>query len=140
MAKRKNIEALSAQELYELAKRREQEELEKEREEVKAQVEALRAQRRELIAQNKKAVGAVDKEILTLKRSIGSSVRGSRSSGNISQAVLDVLSQSGKATTKEIRSSLEQSGVDTSNLGQCLAYLKRNGRIAAPERATYTLA
>ncbi len=140
MAKRKNIEALSAQELYELAKRREQEEFEKEREGVKAQIEELRAQRRELVAQHKKEIGAVDKEIRALKRSIGVGGRSSRSSGNISQAVLDVLGQSGQATTKEIRAALEQSGIDCANLGQCLAYLKRNGRIAAPERATYTLA
>lgn len=142
MAKRKTIDTLSAQELYELARQREQEEFESQRETVKAQIEDLRAQRRELVAQQKRELAAIDKEINALKRAIGAG--GGRSAagrgGNVSQAVLDIIAQSGgQATTKEIKAGLAQAGIEAANLGQCLAYLKRKGRVSAPARAVYAL-
>lgn len=143
MARKKsngNIEKLSAQELYELAKQKEQEELENEREQVKAQIEDLKARRRELVNQQKRELAALDKEIRGLKRSIGAGgARSTRASSNISQAVIDYLGQAGQANTKEIRTALEQAGVETANLGQCLAYLKRKGRVNSPERSVYEL-
>ncbi len=147
MAKRKSqaagIENLSAQELYELARRREQEEYEHERDALKGELEELRAQRRELAAQQKREMAAVDKEIRALKKRIGGAPARSTARGgnNVSQAVLDAIAQAGgQASTKEIKSALDQAGIEAANLGQCLAYLKRKGRIVSPERATYALA
>lgn len=140
MAKRKAVSELSAQELYELAKKREQEEADQKREEAKQQIEELKQQRKELVSQHKKDLAAIDKEIRTLKRAAGAATRSTGRGGNISQAVIDIISASGQASTKEIKAGLEQAGVDSNNLGQCLAYLKRKGRIYSPERAVYALA
>ena len=38
----------------------------------------------------------------------------------------------------EIREKAEEAGVDTGNLLQTLAYLKRLGRLASPRRGVYT--
>lgn len=139
MAKpRKSVEEMSADELYNLAKRRESEEEARQREALRAELEALRAKRRDLVAKQKKELAAVDKEIRKLQRK--SRARGGRGGGQLSKKVEEILGQSGKASTKELRARLEAEGFDTANLGQTLAYLKRNGRVKSPQRAVYTLA
>lgn len=138
MAKRKPIEELSAEELYELARQREREEREAAREANRARLEELREQRRELIAQHRKELAAIDREI----RQLGGRTR-SRNSGNgegkISERVLKLIEATGRISTKELKASLDQSGVETKNLNQLLAYLKRNGRVVSPSRGIYAL-
>ncbi|HKJ77806.1 MAG TPA: hypothetical protein VKA64_11455 [Gammaproteobacteria bacterium] len=142
MAKqRKSVEEMSADELYELAKRRETEEEARQREALRADLESKRAKRRELVARQKKELAEVDKEIRKLQRKMrGGGAGGGRRGGQLSKKVEEVIGRLGKASTKDIRAKLEAEGVDTGNLGQTLAYLKRNGRVKSPQRAVYTLA
>lgn len=138
MAKKKTVDSMSADELYALAQKREQQEAEAQQAELREQIDALRAERRELIAAHKKAVAAIDSKIRKLGGRTG---RGAarRSSGNITSAVLNVLSK-GKASTKDIKAALDSQGIVANNLSQTLAYLKRTGRVTSPSRAVYALA
>jgi hypothetical protein len=139
MARKKPIDELSADELYELARQREREELEAEREANRAQLEELREHRRELIAQHRKELAAVDREI----RQLGGRTRGRSSAaggeGKISERVLSLIEAAGRISTKDLKASLDASGVETKNLNQMLAYLKRNGRVVSPSRGVYAL-
>ncbi|MGE0081023.1 MAG: hypothetical protein AB7U81_06980 [Thiohalomonadaceae bacterium] len=138
MARKKPIDELSAEELYELARQREREEREAEREANRARLEELREHRRELVAQHRKELAALDREI----RQLGGRTR-SRSAGGgegkISDRVLKLIEASGRISTKDLKASLDQSGVETKNLNQLLAYLKRNGRVVSPSRGVYAL-
>ncbi|MFA5529384.1 MAG: hypothetical protein WDA11_01830 [Thiohalomonadaceae bacterium] len=138
MARKKPIDELSADELYELARQREREELEAEREANRARLDELREHRRELVSQHRKELAAVDREI----RQLGGRTR-SRSTGGgegkISERVLKLIEASGRISTKELKASLDESGVETKNLNQLLAYLKRNGRVVSPSRGVYAL-
>lgn len=138
MAKKKTVDAMSAEELYALAQQRERQEHEAAQEAVREEIEALRAERRELVAAHKKALNAVDAKIRKLGGRASRS-SGRRSGGNITSKVLEVLSH-GKASTKDIKAALDAQGVTANNLSQTLAYLKRTGRVTSPSRAVYALA
>jgi len=138
MVNSKALEEMSAQELFELAKRKEQEEAEREREQVKAKIDELKAQRRDLIAEHNKQLAALDREIRRL-RGGGRGATGS-GRGDMAQRVFDIVRQFGPISTKDIRSKLEEQRMDVANLSQTLAYLKRTGRVISPSRAVYAAA
>ncbi len=143
MAKRtsnKPIEQLSAQELYELAKLREQEEAEAQREENRARQDELRDRRRELTAQYKKDIAALDRELRALGGRPRGRAAGRGRGGSLTDKVLELVARAGTISTKELKVALEKEGMDTTNMGQTLAYLKRNGKVIAPSRATYAVA
>lgn len=129
---------MTAAELLDLAKQREQEEKEQERAAAMQEIEELKAKRRELGAQYRKDVRAIDAQLQALtgrkKR------RGSIGRGRITERILEIISEHGQATTKEIRKELDSSGLETANLSQLLGNLKKNGRISSPGRAVYALA
>jgi aspartokinase len=129
---------MSAEELYALARQKEQEQQEQEREQLRRQIEQLREKRKELIAEHKKALAAIDKEIKALggRRSAGGAAR---QHGDISQRILAVLASRGKCKTSELKAELEQQGVEVKNLNQQLAYLKRKGRVSNPGRGIYAI-
>ena len=138
MAK-KNVSDMSSEELYQLAREREEQEAMEAKEAVRAQIEALRAQRKEIVARHRKELAAIDAEI----RSLGgrASSRGKRrgsAGGNVTDHVMDIVSQAKKITTAEIKAELENRGVVANNLAQTLAYLKRQGRVSSPSRSVYT--
>jgi hypothetical protein len=134
MARKKPLEDLSAEELYALAEQRQQEEEEQQRAAMKEQLEALRAERRELVAAHKKAVAALDAKI----RKLGGKTRGrSRSSVNVTDAVLAIVQSAGEISTRDIKAQLDEQGIVASNLSQTLAYLKRQGRVVSPSRSIY---
>ncbi|HHC72983.1 MAG TPA: hypothetical protein ENK54_08800 [Thiotrichales bacterium] len=140
MAKKKtaSIEELSAAELYELAKRREEEERRQQEEAKKEQLKELRAKRRALLAKHKKELAALDTEIARLVgRNAPRKKRGGR--GSVTDAVIDIISKAGRITTTELKAALAEKGVTVGNLPQTLAYLKRQGRISSPARATYEI-
>ncbi|RMG33631.1 MAG: hypothetical protein D6720_11070 [Gammaproteobacteria bacterium] len=140
MAKKKSIEEMTSEELYELAKAKEAEELERQREAARAELEAAKAERKALLARHRKELAAVDAKI----RKLGGRVtaRGGKTSGrgNISNAVLDILSDKKRHSTKEIKEELAKRGVVAANLNQTLAYLKRQGKVKNPARSVYTAA
>jgi hypothetical protein len=137
MAK-KGLSELSAEELYELAREREQQEAEQEREAARAHLEELRIARREMVARHRKELAAIDAEIRSLG---GRAPRGKRrggAGGSVTEQVLEIVSASKKISTKEIKAELENRGVVAKNLAQTLAYLKRQGKVASPSRSIYS--
>lgn len=138
MAK-KNLSELTSDELYELAREREEQEAAEAKEAVRAQIEALKTKRKEAMARHRKELAAIDAEI----RSLGGrgATRGKRRSaagGNVTDHVMEIVSKAKKISTTEIKAELESRGVVANNLAQTLAYLKRQGRVASPERSIYT--
>ena len=128
---------MTAAELFELAKQREQEERDRERAASLQETEELKAKRRELGTKYRKELRAIDAQLQALtgrkKR------RSSTGRGRITERILEIISERGQASTKEIRAELETSGLETANLSQLLGNLKKNGRISSPERAVYAL-
>lgn len=142
MAK-KDIGNLSSEELFELAKQREQEEWQQQKDALRAQLAELRAERKQILARHKRELADIDARI----RAAGGRTRGGAGAGaskgtqtGISTAVLELLGAVKKADTGTIRQQLEAQGVNTANLGQTLAYLKRTGRIKSLARGVYSAA
>ena len=139
MARKKNVEQMSSDELFELAKARQDEELAKAREAVREKVDALREKRKALLAKHRKELAAIDSQIRKLGGKTASGGRG-RGSVNVSKAVIDILTEHEKLSTKEIQAQLATAGVVANNLSQTLAYLKRQGKISSPSRSVYSIA
>lgn len=136
MAKMKDINELSAEELYELAKEREAQEREQEKEQRRAQLDELKAERKAMLARHRKELAEVDARI----RKLGGRTGTRGGSNNVSANVLDILSDKKRHTTKEIQAELQTRGVIAKNLAQTLAYLKRQKKVKSPKRSTYTIA
>lgn len=138
LAKKKPLTELSAAELYKLAQKREQEELQKTIEANKEKLAALRSKRRELVAKQKKELRRLDAEIARLS---GKSPRkkSRKSSGNVTEKVISIITQAGKISTSDLKAELKKKGVSASNLPQTLAYLKRQGRVISPARTIYQI-
>jgi hypothetical protein len=136
MAK-KSLSDLSSDELYELARVREEQEAAEAKEAARAQIEELRSARREMVAGHRKELAAIDAEIRALG---GRSSRAKRrgSGGSVTDQVLDIVSSAKKVSTKEIKAELENRGVVANNLAQTLAYLKRQGKVTSPARSVYS--
>jgi hypothetical protein len=134
---RKDVGKYSSDELYELARQREIEEQEAQKEEIRAQVAALREEKKAAQSRHKKEIAAIDAQI----RALGGRTRGGGKRGGqtgISEAVLQIVSGSKSVDTKTIRAKLDGMGVNTTNLGQTLAYLKRTRRISSESRGVYS--
>lgn len=130
----RDLSKLSAQQLYDLAQRKEREEMEKGKEANKAKVAELRAKRRELLAKHKKELSDIDRKIRAITGRKVSSGKGR--AGGTSAAIVKLL-KSGEMDTKAIRTKLEAGGIKAGNLAQTLAYLKRVGKIASTGRGRY---
>ena len=141
MAKKKDITTLSSQELYEIARQREQEEYEAEQAERQSQIDVLREERRQLIADHKKAVAAIDKEIRKLggRAARGTGGRRGRSGGQ-SDAIMEIISTNGPISSSDLKAELSAKGMEVKHLSQQLNYLKRRGQITSPSRAVYAIA
>jgi hypothetical protein len=138
MAK-KAINELSSEELYELARQREEQEAAQAQEAARARIDELRQQRRETVARHRKELAAIDAEIRSLGGRTGPGGRRRASSGHsVTDQVLDIVSQSKKVSTKEIKAELDNRGVVAKNLAQTLAYLKRQGKVKSPARSIYS--
>ena len=138
MAKR-DVNELSAAELYELAKKREVEEQEKERAALAKDIERLKAEKKKLTADYRKQMRALDAKLqaMTGRKPRRRSGMGR---GKITERILEVISERGPVSTKDLRAQLEADGIQAANLSQLLGTLKKNGRIVSPERAVYALA
>ena len=136
-----DIANLSAEELFELAKKKQAEEIEQKREAAKAEIDALRQKRRDLVAQHKKDLAKIDSELSSLTGRKASKVgaRASRGS-NISNIVLEILGSGGQLSTKDLQAALDDRGIPAPNLAQTLAYLKKKGSISSPARSVYQAA
>jgi hypothetical protein len=142
---------MTAEELYNLAKQREREEQQKIMQENQQKIAELREERRQLqLRQNKE----IREEVRQLKirhknelkdvnariKAFGGRVSGASAGGQgrtgASAAIVEIL-DAGEMDTKAIREKLEAIGISVGNLGQTLAYLKRNGRVVSVTRGIY---
>lgn len=137
MAK-KNLSEMSSDELYELARVREEQEEEKEKQAVRGRIEELRAKRRETVARHRKELAAIDAEIRSLGGRAKRSRRRNAASGSVTEHVMQIVGNSKKISTKEIKAELEERGIVANNLAQTLAYLKRQGKVTSPARSIYS--
>lgn len=141
MAKKKvsAVKELSAAELYKLAQEKEEEERQKALESQKQQLQELRTKRRALVTKQKKELAKLDRQIARLS---GKKPSRGRKTGraSVTEAVIGIISKAGKITTSDIKAQLAKQGITAGNLPQTLAYLKRQGRVTSPARATYQLA
>ncbi len=139
----KAIADLSAEELYALARAREEEEAERRQQESKEKRKALKAKRKEMEARHRKELAEIDREIEELggtpkRQAAGTRRRSATGSGTISQKLCDIVASQQEMTVGEIREQAEATGIDTKNISQTLAYLKRQGRLESPRRGVYT--
>jgi hypothetical protein len=132
----RDISKLTAQQLYDLALRKEREEQEKGREAAKAKVAELKVKKRELLAKHKKELSELERKITALTGRKSSTRKAGGRAGGTSAAIVKLL-KSGEMDTKGIRAKLEANGHKVGNLAQTLAYLKRVGRIASTGRGRY---
>lgn len=135
MARRKNLENLSSDELYQIARQREEEERLQEEEARREQIKALREERRALVARHRSELAALDRQI----RALGGRAAAGRARGgtNLSQVVLDAVASAGEISTADLREQLQGRGANVKNLSQTLAYLKRTGRLKSRGRGVY---
>ncbi|HEC06016.1 hypothetical protein [Thiolapillus sp.] len=135
-ARKKQVTELSAAELYKLAQKREQEELQKSLEANKEKLIALRTKRRELVAKQKKELRKLDAEISRLSGK-KTARKGRKAGTSVTEKVVAIIAKAGKISTTDLKAELKKKGVATGNLPQTLAYLKRQGRVVSPARTIY---
>ncbi|BAN68955.1 hypothetical protein [endosymbiont of unidentified scaly snail isolate Monju] len=140
MAKKKSVDEMTAQELYELAKAKEAEEQERQREAMRAELEKAKAERKALLARHRKELAAIDARIRELGGRVRSTGGKSGGRGRVSNTVLEILSDRKEHSTTDLKAELAKHGVVANNLNQTLAYLKRQGKIKSPKRSTYVIA
>jgi DNA replicative helicase MCM subunit Mcm2 (Cdc46/Mcm family) len=141
MPRRKSVEKMSAEELYELARQREQEEATV-ADQSKEQIAELKAQRKALVAEHTKALKAIDKELATLQG--GKKRRAKRGSGaprgQLSARALELVAKHGPIQGRDLKARLEKEGLDATYLAQALAGLKKKGQVTSPSRGVYQAA
>ncbi|SIT72442.1 hypothetical protein SAMN05216526_1652 [Ectothiorhodosinus mongolicus] len=148
-----DIHNLSAKELFDLARKREQEEWEKTRSERQAKIRALRAERKSLQKRQAKALKQIQQahaaELATIDSQIAeltgkSAAKGARRAATAgvtaTGAVMDYLGEAQQASSKAIKAAMEDMGAPTQHVSQTLAYLVRQGQIERLSRGLYRVA
>ncbi|MBU0500904.1 MAG: hypothetical protein KJ558_01525 [Gammaproteobacteria bacterium] len=135
-----DYENMSSEELFELAKKRKEEEAVRKLAEAKAKIDELRAKRREIASHYNKELGAVDAEIKKLggrsRKATAAGGAASRTPG-VSAKIVEIVTSKGQASTKEIAAELVTAGIEPKNLSQTMAYLKRKGGLISVGHGTY---
>jgi hypothetical protein len=138
---KKDIEELTAEELYALARKREKEEAERQEKKHAKKREELKAKRKELVAKQRKELAALDREIQklggTVRRRAPQKARRAGGGPTIGEQLTMIVANQPEMAISEIREKAEEAGVETRNLSQTLAYLKRQGRLDSPRRGVY---
>ncbi|WP_018877266.1 hypothetical protein [Thioalkalivibrio sp. ALE28] len=143
----KKASDLSAEELYALARQREKEEAERKEAERRQKREKLMEKRKEMLARHRKELNELERQIRELGGRVGRAAstgggrRGRRAGGeSISQKLCEIVAKKPEMGIKEIKAEAEKIGLDTKNISQTLAYLKRQGRLTSPRRGIYKAA
>jgi len=134
-----DLNNMTADDLYKLAKQREADERKWIAEENKQKITDLREERRQLQHRHKKEINEVNSRIKALGGKVSGTLASGKGRTGASATIVEIL-DAGEMDTKAIRDKLEAIGVAVGNLGQTLAYLKKNGRIASVARGVYTKA
>ena len=142
---------MTAEELYNLAKQREIEEQKKVMQENQQKIAELREERRQLQLKHNKEIREevrqlknkhknelkdVNARITAFGGRVSAGSAGGKGRTGASAAIVEIL-DAGEMDTIAIREKLEAIGISVGNLGQTLAYLKRNGRVASVARGIY---
>lgn len=134
----KKAAELSAEELYALARQREKEEAERQKEERRKKREQLMEERKKMLARHRKELAELERQIRELGGRVGRAGGARRAGGgSVSQQLVEIIGSKPEMDTKEIKERAEQAGLDTRNISQTLAYLKRQGRLTSPRRGVY---
>ncbi len=136
----KKASDLSAEELYALARQREKEEAERQEAERRKKREALMAKRKEMAARHRKELAELERQIRELGGRVGRGRAGGgrgRSGTSVSQKLCEIVAARPEMDVKQIKAEAEKAGLDTKNISQTLAYLKRQGRLTSPRRGVY---
>lgn len=140
------LATLSSDELFELAKKRKEEEKALVQAESKAKIEALKAKRKEMVSQFNKELSNLDAEIKKLggRASRKAAAGGGAGTNNnstrtpgISAKIVEIVKAKGQASTKDITAGLTAAGVQAKNLSQTMAYLKRKGDLVSIGHGMY---
>ena len=132
-----DLNNMTADDLYKLAKQREIDERKWIAEENRQKIAELREERKQLQIRHKKEINEVNSRITALGGKVaGTSATGKGRTG-ISAAIVELLDEVGELDTTAIREKLNAIGVSVGNLGQTLAYLKKNGKVASVSRGVY---
>ena len=128
-----DINNMTADELFALAKQKEADERKWIEEENKGQIAELREKRKQMLLRYKKEVNEINAKIKTL----GGRVPVSSTVAKGATAAIVELLEAGELDTKKLREKLDEMGVSVKNIGQTLAYLKKNGKVASVARGIY---
>ena len=101
----------------------------------------LEAKRKELVAKQRKEQAGLDQKIQklggTVRRRAAKRARRAGGGPTIGEQLTIIVANQPEMAISEIREKAEEAGVDTANLSQALAYLKRQGRLDSPRRGVY---
>lgn len=128
---------MTADDLYKLAKQREVDERKWVAEENKQKIAELREERKQLQARHKKEINEVNARIRALGGKVPATTATGKGRTGISAAIVELLDEVGELDTTTIRQKLDAVGVSVGNLGQTLAYLKKNGKVTSVSRGVY---
>ncbi len=132
-----DLNNMTADDLYKLAKQREIDERKWIAEENKQKIAELREERKQLQARHKKEINEVNSRIKALGGKVAATSATGKGRTGISAAIVELLDEVGELDTTAIREKLNAIGVSVGNLGQTLAYLKKNGKVASVSRGVY---
>ena len=130
------LENMTSEELYTLAKQKEADERKWIAKENKQKIVDLREERKQLLLRHKKEVNEVNARIKALGGRVPVSSAVAKGGTSVTAAIVELL-EAGELDTKAIREKLDAIGVSVGNLGQTLAYLKKNGKVASVARGVY---
>ena len=131
-----DIENMTADELFALAKQKEADERKWIEEENKGKIAELREVRKQILLRHKKEVSEINAKIKALGGRVPVSSAVAKGSTGATAAIVELL-EAGELDTKTLREKLDEMGVSVKNIGQTLAYLKKNGKVASVARGIY---
>ena len=130
---------MTADDLYKLAKQREVDERKWVAEENKQKIADLREERKQLQARHKREINEVNSRIRALGGKVPVTSATGKGRTGISAAIVELLDEVGELDTTAIREKLNAIGVSVGNLGQTLAYLKKNGKVDSVSRGVESI-
>ncbi|MFN4263865.1 MAG: hypothetical protein ACK4IT_09730 [Thioalkalivibrionaceae bacterium] len=138
----KSLQDMSAEELFALARLKQQEEQDKREKALRAQIRQLQDKRKALEGDYRQALAEIDRQIAELSGSKSRPRRRGSSrmrTGTASEKICEIVGSKPEMTVEEIRIEADKAGINTKNLSQSLAYLKKQGRLESLRRGVYSI-
>ena len=131
-----DFQNMTADQIFALAEQKQAEERKWIAEENKAKVAELREERKQILQRHKKEINEVNAKIKSLGGRVPVSSAVAKGATGATAAIVEIL-EAGELDTKTLREKLDEMGVSVKNIGQTLAYLKKNGKVASVARGIY---